>query len=810
MPNPRSLRVPARLRPAWLLSLALSLPAIELAAQCELEFRSGPPLAGPRGFLRALALQPNGDPIVGGGVLGADGTLARGITRWNGTSFEALGDGLDGAVLDIHLAANGTILAAGSFQNSGANPVVGVAHWNGTSWQSIGGGLPGIVTQILQLPDGSVIATATQVDALRVMRFDGSAWTQLGAAFPSGTVYDLVRLPNGNLVVAGSFAGPAGSGADNVARWDGSAWQALDNFAGIGTVSSLQVLGNGTLALGGGFFLGGSIRRVAIWDGTQALPLPTEPPLNSAVRLAVAQNGDLIAGSELPSPVSSLWRWNGSTWTSLPGGGPEAAEQLAVGPQGELVVIDSRSNSNVSTVHQPSSVHRFDGQSWSRIGADVPPRIAVAVALPNGDLIAGGTFTRIGGVAAANIARWNGSSWAPLGAGVDGSVRAMTLAANGDLVISGSFQNAGGAPARQVARWNGTSWFSIGGGLTNPPLSLAAVGAEVLSIGGGPGSQLWRFDGAIWAPVMGVTGLLQSVVALPDGRFVIGGNFNLAGQFVPAATYDQGVFAPLLGGAATSLVRQLLVSADGSLVALNLLGAVSRWNGSQWATVVTVPGAVRMTQLPDGDLAFGGAPFAQGNVTFAGLARWNGSSLVPIQPGVAGAGAAVSVSTLVANQRGELLVAGQFIQFGDNLAAGSALLATPCPAAVQSIGAGCIGAGGPVALDAVDRPWLGGTFRTVGSGLPAGSLALQLAGVSAGAQPLPLGAPGCSLFVDALLLDLLLPSQGRVAGAIAVPATPTIVGLDLFTQVLGLELDANGNLVRLTASNALRGTVGAL
>jgi hypothetical protein len=43
-----------------------------------------------------------------------------------------------------------------------------------------------------------------------------------------------------------------------------------------------------------------------------------------------------------------------------------------------------------------------------------------------------------------------------------------------------------------------------------------------------------------------------------------------------------------------------------------------------------------------------------------------------------------------------------------------------------------------------------------------------------------------------------------------VPATPTIVGLDLFTQVLGLELDANGNLVRLTASNALRGTVGAL
>ncbi|MCU0862323.1 MAG: hypothetical protein MUC36_00905 [Planctomycetes bacterium] len=809
MRNPQSLPVPARLRPAWLLSLALSAPALELAAQCELEFRSGPPLAGPRGFLRAIALQANGDPIVGGGVLGADGTVARGITRWNGTSFEALGSGLDGVVSDIQLAADGSILAAGSFQNSGTNPVVGVARWNGTSWQSVGGGLAGIVTQVLELPGGALIATATQVDALRVMRYDGTAWTQLGPLFPSGTVFDLVRLPNGDLVVAGSFSGPTGSGADNVARWDGSAWQALDNFGGFpGTVTSLQVLGNGTLAIGGRFFLDGTQRQIAIWNGTEALPLPSEPPLNAPVRLAVAQNGDLIAGSELPSPVSSLWRWNGNTWTPLPGGGPAAAEQLAVGPQGELVVTDSRNHSNVSTVFQASSVHRFDGQSWSRLGAEVPPQIVAAVALPNGDLIAAGTFARIGGIAAANIARWNGSSWAPLGAGVDGSVRAMTLASNGDVVISGGFQNAGGAPAQGVARWNGNSWFSVGGGLSLPARSLAAAGTEVLTIGGGGGSQLWRFDGASWGPVPAVTGFLQTVVALPDGRFVVGG-LNIAGLGSPVAIYDQGTFTPLSGGAMPSLVRQLIVSPDGSLLALSQGAVLSRWNGTLWTQLVNVPLAQAMTQLPDGDVAFGGGAFTLGGLSFGGLSRWDGSSLTPLGPGVRFATPG-TVSTLMANQRGELLVAGQFLQFGDNLAAGSALLATPCPAAVQSIGAGCIGAGGPVALDAVNRPWLGGTFRTVGSGLPAGSLALQLAGVSAGAQPLPLGAPGCSLFVDALLLDLLLPQQGRVNGAIAVPATPTIVGMDLFTQVLGLELDANGNLVRLTASNSLRGTVGAL
>ncbi|HEX6812358.1 MAG TPA: hypothetical protein VF384_12090 [Planctomycetota bacterium] len=77
--------------------------------------------------------------------------------------------------------------------------------------------------------------------------------------------------------------------------------------------------------------------------------------------------------------------------------------------------------------------------------------------LPNGDLVAGGGFTTDGGVSASNIARWNGTSWSPLGAGMNDDVMALAVLANGDLVAGGAFSSAGGAPAHFVARWNDRS-----------------------------------------------------------------------------------------------------------------------------------------------------------------------------------------------------------------------------------------------------------------------------------------------------------------------------------------------------------------
>src|SRR4030042_1120596 len=64
------------------------------------------------------------------------------------------------------------------------------------------------------------------------------------------------------------------------------------------------------------------------------------------------------------------------------------------------------------------------GNGPPSIGLNSP---AYALTVYNGDLIAGGYFTKAGGVDVNRIARWGGSSWQPLGRGMNGMVEALTV-----------------------------------------------------------------------------------------------------------------------------------------------------------------------------------------------------------------------------------------------------------------------------------------------------------------------------------------------------------------------------------------------
>ena len=62
-------------------------------------------------------------------------------------------------------------------------------------------------------------------------------------------MHALARLPNGDLVAAGSFALATGGVADRIARWDGVAWHPLGNGMN-GTVNALTVMPTGDLIAG--------------------------------------------------------------------------------------------------------------------------------------------------------------------------------------------------------------------------------------------------------------------------------------------------------------------------------------------------------------------------------------------------------------------------------------------------------------------------------------------------------------------------------------------------------------------------------
>jgi hypothetical protein len=71
-------------------------------------------------------------------------------------------------------------------------------------------------------------------------------------------------------------------------------------------------------------------------------------------------------------------------------------------------------------------------------------------------VVVGGTFPVAGTVMANNIAAFDpvAGIWSALGTGVNNPVSSLTTLPNGDLVAGGSFTMAGGGAASRIARWN--------------------------------------------------------------------------------------------------------------------------------------------------------------------------------------------------------------------------------------------------------------------------------------------------------------------------------------------------------------------
>jgi hypothetical protein len=169
--------------------------------------------------------------------------------------------------------------------------------------------------------------------------------------------------------------------------------------------------------------------------------------------------------------------------------------------------------------------------------------VSALAVLPNGDLIAGGTFTTAGGISASRIARWNGSAWSPLGTGMDNSVTALAVLPDGDLIAGGSFTTAGGVSANRIARWNGTAWTPLSTGTDGTVSALAVLpngdllaGGFFVTAGGVTAFRIarWSEQEAVWSPLG--TGLsavsissVNALAVLSNGDLVAGGEFTTAG-----------------------------------------------------------------------------------------------------------------------------------------------------------------------------------------------------------------------------------------------------------------------------------------
>jgi hypothetical protein len=205
--------------------------------------------------------------------------------------------------------------------------------------------------------------------------------------------------------------------------------------------------------------------------------------------------------------ANSVAKWDGTTWSALGSGVrsvfgatlfPGSVYALAKLPDGALVAGGSFSLAGSANV---SNIARWNGTEWSPLGSGVQGAVLALAVLPSGNLVAGGQFTQAGTTPVLRIAAWDGAAWSPMGNGFNADVEALAVLPSGDLVAAGSFSASGTAPTSFVATWNGTQWTNIGTGLFSG-VSRLLVRSNGELLGGLSFSntlQVVRWNGASWS-----------------------------------------------------------------------------------------------------------------------------------------------------------------------------------------------------------------------------------------------------------------------------------------------------------------------
>lgn len=407
--------------------------------------------------------------------------------------------------------------------------------------------------------------------------------------------------------------------------------------------------------------------------------------------------------------------------------------------------------------------------------------------MANGDVVAGGVFTTAGGTTVNGIARWDGATWNAFGAGLDPflpfgpSVSAIEVLANGDIVVAGSFTGVDGVPANNIARYDGASWNALATGLNGPVKDLAQAGADLIAVGnfanaGGLAvNRVARWNGASWSALgsgLGIFGASAVAVSPTTNDIYVGGSFATA------------------GGAAVS--------------------NIARFAGGGWSALgAGTNGAVAaLHAMATGEILVGGAFTNAGGVFRSRVASINGTSW----SGGFGAGTNSNVLGFATAANGDVVVVGSFTSAGGNAHSRIASIRSSCGPIVTTLGPGCVGSGGPNVLTVTEAPTIGGAFKAKGTGMPAFAFVAAVTGLTSTSVPLSIAFPqagaGCTLYANADLVDVLLPSGGMVSSEIGVPLNPALTGFQLNHQYVPLEVSPGLSIVAVTASNGVQVTVG--
>lgn len=320
-------------------------------------------------------------------------------------------------------------------------------------------------------------------------------------------------------------------------------WHTAPGGTANGGINALLATPDGTCSIAGGFLPYVLHYQPAAAPADQWQPLPG---LNGeATCLARAADGTLYAGGYFDSPALFVARYHtaSATWQPLgtPAVLPFALHHL---PDGRLVA-----GGGAAVVGNEHYTQYWDGQQWQGMGN--PGGVVNA-------LHHNGTVLLAGGDLPGGVVWWDGlATWYPLGEGLhnsDGStptVNALLPLPDGRIVAGGSFDRAGALPAAGLAIWDGYRWQSPGAGLDDTVTALAALPDGGVLVGGAFAyagetyvtSGLAHWSGSAWLPLpvqRTHPGSATAVATLPDGSVLVGYRSSSDGYAANTTTVVQG------------------------------------------------------------------------------------------------------------------------------------------------------------------------------------------------------------------------------------------------------------------------------
>jgi len=137
------------------------------------------------------------------------------IAKYNVESdtFSAMGDGFNGAVRDVVISPSNYVYACGDFSLSGIAHMHYIGKWNGSTWEQLGDGLSGGVVYSIDISDnGNIVAvgefsSASGIAIRRVALWNGSVWSNIDIRLSvNGTPSPVAVKYNGeDIYLGGSY-----------------------------------------------------------------------------------------------------------------------------------------------------------------------------------------------------------------------------------------------------------------------------------------------------------------------------------------------------------------------------------------------------------------------------------------------------------------------------------------------------------------------------------------------------------------------------------------------------------------------------